>query len=72
MSRDVKRTYLGGFRTSRVYLAFNPVWHHDLSDQKLGFNDVASRAELPTAETLAVVTQRQCKFDLPVLRPQTN
>ena len=72
MTRAAKRTYLGGYRTSRVYLAFNPQEYHGLIDKKLEFNTYASEAGLPTAETLAVVTEQKCGFGLPSLATEED
>lgn len=53
----MKRSYIGGFQSWRLFFAFNPGEHHHLIDRKLEFKSAATTAGLPVPETLAVVTQ---------------
>ena len=72
MPIEKKRAYVGEFQRWRCMLAFNPRQHHHLVDEKLEFNAYASRADLPTADILALVTTRSEELGFPKITSEAD
>ncbi len=67
MPTELKFGYMGRYESWRLFLAFNPIEQQRLTSKKLEFNAYATAAGLPTAEVLAVVSQRPSGCGVPHL-----
>ncbi len=67
MPPALKRNYIGRYEIWRLFLAFNPLEHQHLTNKKLEFNACAAKANLPTAQVLAVVSRQPSGCGAPSL-----
>jgi hypothetical protein len=67
MPKHLKREYVGTYESWRLFCAFNPMEHQNLTIKKMDFNVHAAGANLPTAEVLAIVSRQPSGCGVPNL-----
>lgn len=66
----LKRQYIGGYQTWRLFSAFNAMEHQYLTAQKIAFSSYAAEAGLPTPKVLAAISRQPSNSGIPRLRTE--